>query len=344
MQRRRTLPAAAAQQAVLAPPQHAGLDAPAHGRIGRSRAGCPPAHLARRKRERGHGAAAHAAALCCEQGPPCAGGGPLDARRLGRCPRRHGGHAARESRHGRRHGGAAPMPPGCMPSRASHSPLPASSSPHRSLSTQQHRAASTGRIDIIRALLEAEPKLLDARNNDKATPLLLAAAGGHQAAAILLASKGADVEARRVGARLWGPRSVGQPGRPGGEGACCRAAPQLVHPAPLPVCRRRMPRGRRRWALPCRTASCGMPWQVSGLESVLLAACCTQQRSFMQLCCHCPDAFAALTCLFLFFSRPRPCQGRADGRGLPARVMNEHSKVVAFLLHCQAACLSPSPP
>lgn len=59
--------------------------------------------------------------------------------------------------------------------------------------TALHRAASTGRTDIIRLLLGAKAKI-DARNKDKATPLLLAAIAGHQPAAILLAGKGADVE------------------------------------------------------------------------------------------------------------------------------------------------------
>lgn len=49
---------------------------------------------------------------------------------------------------------------------------------------------------MIRALLQARARI-DARNNDKATPLLLAAIAGHQPAAILLAGKGADVEVSR---------------------------------------------------------------------------------------------------------------------------------------------------
>lgn len=62
--------------------------------------------------------------------------------------------------------------------------------------TALHRAASTGRTDIIRLLLGAKAKI-DACNKDKATPLLLAAIAGHQPAAILLAGKGADVEVGR---------------------------------------------------------------------------------------------------------------------------------------------------
>ena len=61
--------------------------------------------------------------------------------------------------------------------------------------TALHRAASTGRTDVIRALLAAGARI-NARNADKATPLLLAAIAGHQPAAILLAGKGADVEVR----------------------------------------------------------------------------------------------------------------------------------------------------
>lgn len=72
-----------------------------------------------------------------------------------------------------------------------------------------------GRTDIIRLLLEAEPKLLDRRNADKATPLLVACMAGHQAAAVLLASKGADVEVRRCRREglLGGGLAAGSPAR-----------------------------------------------------------------------------------------------------------------------------------
>lgn len=59
------------------------------------------------------------------------------------------------------------------------------------------RAASAGRTEALRVLIEEGHAKVDARNKEGATPLLLAAQSGCQPAALYLASRGADVEVRR---------------------------------------------------------------------------------------------------------------------------------------------------
>lgn len=154
--------------------------------------------------------------------------------------------------------------------------------------TALHRAASTGRTDIIRLLLGAKAKI-DARNQDKATPLLLAAIAGHQPAAILLAGKGADVEVGNGRSREfgWSPASCTLPwagqcvlayacwaghagilvvGRralacPCRNAMWTRAFQRPTEPPSPRLYRPRTRKGRRRWALPLSTASCGRRWR-----------------------------------------------------------------------------------
>jgi 26S proteasome non-ATPase regulatory subunit 10 len=58
-----------------------------------------------------------------------------------------------------------------------------------------HRAAGTGRLDLVKLLVEEAGAGIDVRDGSGASPLLVAAVGGHAACAVYLASKGADVEA-----------------------------------------------------------------------------------------------------------------------------------------------------
>lgn len=92
---------------------------------------------------------------------------------------------------------------------------------------------------MIRALLQARARI-DARNNDKATPLLLAAIAGHQPAAILLAGKGADVEVSRPAAQpLAGGHTLVPSVRCSGcwLGGTCTSQVQRLFP-PEPASRR----------------------------------------------------------------------------------------------------------
>lgn len=66
------------------------------------------------------------------------------------------------------------------------------------LPTRHHRAASAGRVEALRVLIEEGRSKVDARNKEGSTPLLLAAESGCQPAALYLASRGADVEVREV--------------------------------------------------------------------------------------------------------------------------------------------------
>ena len=56
--------------------------------------------------------------------------------------------------------------------------------------TRLHDAAKLGDIAAVRALLEKQPKLVNARNNDGQTPLHIAAKSGHKEMIGLLLEKG----------------------------------------------------------------------------------------------------------------------------------------------------------
>ena len=56
--------------------------------------------------------------------------------------------------------------------------------------TRLHDAAKTGDIAALRALLEKQPELVNARNNDGQTPLHVAAKSGHREMVGLLLEKG----------------------------------------------------------------------------------------------------------------------------------------------------------
>lgn len=58
------------------------------------------------------------------------------------------------------------------------------------------KAAKAGDADAVRALLEADPALIDARDKDGSTPLHCAAWKGHVEAATLLLDAGADIDAK----------------------------------------------------------------------------------------------------------------------------------------------------
>ena len=62
--------------------------------------------------------------------------------------------------------------------------------------TRIHDAAKTGDMAAVRALLEKQPGLLNAPNNDGQTPLHVAAKNGHKEIVGLLLEKGAEVNAR----------------------------------------------------------------------------------------------------------------------------------------------------
>lgn len=57
-------------------------------------------------------------------------------------------------------------------------------------------AAKKGNVEAIRALLTADPELLNARDSDGSTPLHCASWKGHPDAVQLLIETGADVDAR----------------------------------------------------------------------------------------------------------------------------------------------------
>jgi len=83
------------------------------------------------------------------------------------------------------------------------------------------RAAKRGEGDAVRALLDQDASLIDARDRDESTPLHCACWKGHQDVVALLIERGADVKARNHNTH-WGDTPLHAAAH-GNRRACAKA-------------------------------------------------------------------------------------------------------------------------